>query len=116
VKNRAEANRLMAEFCATRTKRDAEVALAGAGLTAGAVHSYMEAAQDPHVRARDMLQEVSQYDGKPAHVIGPAAKMSRTPLRVRSGAASLGQHNDEILAELGLSPDERAKLREMKIV
>ncbi len=116
VKNRGEANRLMIEFCASRTKREAEEALCGAGLTAGAVQSYVESARDPHVRDRDMLQEVLQYDGKPAAVIGPAAKLSRTPLRVRSGAPALGQHNDEILAELGLSPEERAKLKEKKIV
>jgi formyl-CoA transferase len=59
---------------------------------------------------------VPQSDGKPAYTIGPAAKLSRTPLSVRSGAAALGQHTDEILAELGLSADERAKLRDAGII
>jgi formyl-CoA transferase len=116
VKNRAAANALMSEFCAARSVADAEAALAGAGLTAGAVRSFAEAVRDPHVIARDMIQPVPQPGGAPAPVIGPAAKLSRTPLSVRAPAARLGQHSDEILAELGLSPDERAKLRDAGII
>ena len=63
-----------------------------------------------------MLQPTVQEDGVTAPITGPAAKFSRTPTRVRSGSPALGQHNDEILAELGLSADERAKLREKGIV
>jgi len=116
VRNREAANALMSGFCAARSVADAEAALGGAGLTAGAVKSYAEAARDPHVRAREMLQTVSRPGGKPVTTIGPAAKLSRTPLTVRSAAPALGAHNDEILAELGLSPDERAKLRDAGIV
>ena len=56
VANRAEANRLVEEFCAARPVAEAERLCAAAGLTAGAVRSYAESARDPHVLARDMLQ------------------------------------------------------------
>ena len=55
-----------------------------------------------HVLDRDMLQEVEQEDGNVVPLTGPAAKFSRTPTRVRARAAKLGEHNDEILADLGL--------------
>jgi len=116
VANRAEANRLVEEFCAARPAAEVERICAGAGLTAGAVRSYAEAARDPHVVEREMLQPVAQEDGKPAPIIGPAAKLSRTPLRVRSGAPGLGAHSDEILAEIGIDESARAKLREAGIV
>ena len=58
-----------------------------------------------------MLQNVAQEDGVPAPIIGPAAKLSRTPLRVRSGAPGLGADSAEILAEIGIDSDARAKLR-----
>ena len=116
VANRAEANRLVSEFCATRTVAEVERLFGGAGLTAGAVRTYAESARDPHVLARDMLQNVAQEDGQPAPIIGPAAKLSRTPLRVRSGAPALGAHSDAILAELGLDEDACAKLRSTGII
>jgi crotonobetainyl-CoA:carnitine CoA-transferase CaiB-like acyl-CoA transferase len=49
-------------------------------------------------------------------ITGPAAKLSRTPLRVRSAAPALGAHNDEILAELGVPAEERRRLREQRIL
>ena len=116
VSHRAEANRLLSQFCAERSAAEAERVLAAAGLCAGAVCSFAESARDPHVLARDMLQSVAQEDGRPAAIIGPAAKLSRTPLRVRSGAPALGAHADEILAELGIDADARAKLREAGII
>ncbi len=116
VANRAEANRLVSEFCAARPVAEAEKLCAEAGLTAGAVRSYAESGRAPPVLARDLLQPVAQAGGKSAPIIGPAAKLSRTPLRVRSGAPALGAHSDEILAEIGLDESARAKLREAGII
>ncbi len=116
VANRAEANRLVSEFCAGRSAAEVERECAAAGLTAGAVRSYAESARDPQVQARDMLQNVVQEDGKLAPIIGPAAKFSRTPVKVRRGAPALGAHTDEILAEVGIDADARAKLRDAGIV
>ncbi|HXN86287.1 MAG TPA: CoA transferase, partial [Candidatus Binataceae bacterium] len=80
------------------------------------VRSYAEAARDPHVLARDMMQDITQADGTIAPITGPAAKFSRTPTRVRTGAPALGAHNDEILEELGIDPEMRKRLREKRII
>ena len=80
------------------------------------MRSYAEAARDPHVRERDMLQDVDARGRQRRAVTGPAAKFSRTPTRVRSGAPALGAHTDAILAELGVSREERALLRGEGIV
>jgi formyl-CoA transferase len=63
-----------------------------------------------------MLQEVAQEDGKIAPITGPAAKFSRTPTRIRSGARALGADTDSILAELGIDEDARKRLRDGGIV
>ena len=53
-------------------------------VPAAPVRTYAEAARDPHVRARDMLQEVERRRRRASRSPGPAAKFSRTPLRVRT--------------------------------
>jgi formyl-CoA transferase len=89
---------------------EAEAALLGAGLPFARVRSFAEAARDPHVRERDMLQDTPVEGGR-APLTGPAAKFSRTPTRIRSGPPALGEHTDAILTELGVPEDERAQLR-----
>ena len=71
------------------------------------MQTYAEAARDPAVLARDMLQTAGAAADVP--ITGPAAKLSRTPLAVRSAAPALGAHNDEILDELGVRRAERAR-------
>jgi formyl-CoA transferase len=116
LERRGEVDRLLAEWLAPRTVSEAVGALLAAGLPAAPVRTYAEAAADPHVRARDMLQWVAQEDGTPAPITGPAAKFSRTPTRVRTGAPALGAHSDEVLREAGLAPGEIAALRAAGVI
>ena len=74
------------------------------------VDSYEDAAHNPHVIERDMLQEAVLEDGTVAPLTGPALKFSRTPTRVRHASHAVGADNADILAELGLDEDEIAEL------
>jgi len=115
IRRREEVDAWMAAWAAPQRADDALAALVAAGVPASRVQSYAEAARSTHVAAREMLQPASAA-GREIPVVGPAAKLSRTPLAVRSGAPSLGAHDDEILAELGISSDERRALREAGVV
>jgi len=44
---------------------------------------------------RDMLQPIEREDGKTVPITGPAANFSRTPTRVRTRAAKLGEYTEE---------------------
>ena len=110
---REEVDAMLADWAGERSVEAAVAELTAAGVPAAPVRSYADAARDPLVEARDMLQEVTQADGRSAPVTGPAAKFSRTPTRVRSGAPALGAHTDEILAELGLSLEAQRRLRDV---
>ena len=116
IERRAEVDALLADWLATRTADEALAALLGAGLPIAKVRSYAEAAADPHVRARDMLQAVAQQDGTSRPITGPAAKLSRTPLRIRGGAPALGAHSDEILREAGFDAAAIAAFRKLGVV
>ena len=48
--------------------------------------------------------------------IGPIADMSKSPTTIAGPASTLGQHSDELLAEIGYSEEEVAKLRSDAVV
>ena len=116
IQRRAEVDALLADWLAQQDVAGAVAALLGAGLPIAPVRSYAEAAADPHVREREMLQDVVQEDGSTQPITGPAAKLSRTPVRVRTGAPALGAHSDEVLREAGFDAAAIAELRKLGVV
>jgi formyl-CoA transferase len=110
IARRDEVDALLSEWAAKRDVAEAVAQLGDASIPAAPVRTYTEAAADPHVRARDMLQEVPRPDGARVPVTGPAAKLSRTPLAVRRPAPALGADGATILAELGVDDSERRAL------
>jgi len=116
IARRREVDRLVADWARARSVETALAELTAADLPAAKVQTYAEAARDPAVLAREMLQTPDAPAGRAVPVTGPAAKLSRTPLRVRSAAPELGAHADEILDELGIAPARRRELRERGVL
>jgi formyl-CoA transferase len=108
---REQVDRLLADWLAERSVAEAEEAFLAHGLPISAVRTYAQAARDPHVLEREMLQPTSANGVPDVPVVGPAPKLSRTPVRVRTGAPALGAHTSEILDELRVDADTRARLR-----
>jgi formyl-CoA transferase len=80
------------------------------GIPAGPILSYPEAFGSDHAKARNMRMEIDHpVEGKVPN-IGFAVKLSGTPQQVRRHPPLLGEHNDEVLAELGIGPEERERL------
>jgi formyl-CoA transferase len=101
---------LLGNWLADRTRAEAVSLLREAGLPVAPVNTFPEAAKDPHVLERDMLQQTKLHNGATAPITGPAVKFSRTPTRVRSGAPELGEHNAEILESIGLDAETQEGL------
>ncbi len=112
LKRRAEVDRLLADWCAQRNVADVVNAFDAQGLPAVRVNTYAQAAAEPHVADRDMLQRVILQDGTDLPIVGPAAKFSRTPTRVRSAAEPLGCSTEDVLRELGYDADAIAQLHD----
>jgi formyl-CoA transferase len=115
IARRDDVDALVADWTRARTNAEALAALCEASIPAAPVRSYAEAAADPHVRARDMLQEVER-GGARVPITGPAAKLSRTPARVRFAAREIGADSEAVLAELGVDREERRALRDAGVI
>lgn len=64
-----------------------------------------------HLKARGFFATVADPDGDPVTMPGAPYRHSATPWRIRRRAPRLGEHTDEVLAELGYATDEVARLR-----
>jgi crotonobetainyl-CoA:carnitine CoA-transferase CaiB-like acyl-CoA transferase len=69
---------------------------------AGPVNEYAEVFADPQVAHNQMVVEVRHHGG-PLKVTGVPVRLSETPGAVRRPPPALGEHTEEILAELGLA-------------
>lgn len=100
-----------------QTKAGASEKLLAVGLPVGPVQNAKEIFECPHVEARQTLIEVNDPILGPVKLVGPAFKMSGNPEPLTRPAPLLGQHNEEILAEvLGYSAEQISKLREEAVI
>jgi formyl-CoA transferase len=87
-----------------------------AGVPAGPIYSVPEALDDPHARARGMVQELTHPQAGRVNGLGNPVKMSATPPVMAKAAPTLGEDTDAILRELGLADPEIAQLRTDKVI
>lgn len=109
IQRREEVDQQLAGWCAERTVDEVVDTFAALSLPACKVNSYADAARDSHIQSRDMLQTID-VDGQQIPLTAPAANFSRTPVRIRTRAPGIGEHNAEILGELGYNEDAIARL------
>lgn len=104
-------------WCAERTTAEALLALEQARVPAGPVLSPQQAHDDPHVQAMGILNPVD-YPGLPkaAPVVGTPVLLSETPGRITRRPPTLGEHTDEVMTEIGYSPEDIAALRARRVI
>ena len=71
-------------------------------LLCAPVNSLAEALEDPQTEVNRMIVELADRPSGPVKLVGTPIAMSDAPLTVRHAPPSLGEHTDEVLAELGL--------------
>jgi formyl-CoA transferase/CoA:oxalate CoA-transferase len=111
VAARAELRPLIAERLATRSTTEWLRALAEADVPGGAVTDVLAAFHSPEAAARSMLVEVEHPALGVLRQAGIPIEFGATPGSVRTAPPLLGEHTDEVLAELGLSTRDIARLR-----
>ncbi len=91
---------------------EVEAKLVAAEVPASRIYSVADMFRDPQYLAREMFLSAKLPDGRPFRMPGIVPKLSETPGEVRWVGPALGEHNEQVLAELGYSADQIAALRQ----
>ncbi len=101
---------------ATRTQAQWREVFAGVDCCCEPVLNLDEAMNDEQMRARGMVVELVHRQWGIYRQMGIAPKFSLTPGILRTHAPELGEHTEEVLAELGIEGDEIEKLRNEQVI
>ena len=118
LQNRAELKALLEEAMSTKTTEEWWKLFNRAGVPAGPVYSVPQALDHPQVATRGMVGtfENAPGVGRDIRLVRTGFKVNGETPRVYTPPPALGQHADEILADLGYSAEEIDALREEKAV
>ena len=101
---------------ASKTRDEWLELFAEAGAIAAPINTPVEAAEHPQVVANEYIVDIAHPDEGQIKVFGLPVKLHKTPGRVGI-APKLGEHTDQILAELGgYTAGEIAQLRHEEVV
>jgi len=119
VRNRDAMTPLMRQMTVMKTTQEWIDGLAPLGVPSAPVNTVPQAFADPQIQQRGMSIEMDHpisADGK-CRLIGNPINLSETPVSYRRPPPMMGEHTDEVLAELlNLDTDALQKLRDNEII
>ncbi|HLF04392.1 MAG TPA: CoA transferase, partial [Dehalococcoidia bacterium] len=90
--------------------------IAAAGVPCGPINRVSDVVEDSQVLARNMITSVDHPKVPDLRVPYSPLKLAETPASIRRPPPLLGQHNAEVLAELGYTAEEIAALRDNGVI
>ena len=116
VNNRATLIPLLQEYFLTRPVDDWVKDLQEASVPCGPINDIADVFADSHVLARQMFQEMPHPTLGSIKQTGLPIKFSKTPGGLDRHPPLLGEHNQQLLSELGYSDREIAELAENSVI
>ena len=92
----AEIDGAIGAWTAARSVAEVLDALNAAQVPAGRIYTAKDIAEDPHYRARGMIERIVTSDGLALDVPGIVPKLSLTPGRIGAPAPALGEHTESV--------------------
>ncbi len=81
------------------------------GVACGLINNVQEVFQEPQIQHLNMVKTVTSKHHGPQRLVGQPVQLTRTPSTIARAAPKRGEHSEEILRELGLSPAELEPLK-----
>jgi formyl-CoA transferase len=106
---------MIEEWTKTKTKFEAMDILNKYDIPCGPILSMKEIAEEPSLRATGTVVEVDHPKRGKYLTVGNPIKLSDSPTEV-TRSPLLGEHTEEVLAELGYSQDEIAAMRAERVI
>jgi crotonobetainyl-CoA:carnitine CoA-transferase CaiB-like acyl-CoA transferase len=106
----------LTDAMAVRTTQEWLDAFEQAHVPAGQYRAVEDLVDDPQVRANDLVVDLDHQALGSVTMVGPIVRMSGTPTAARRSSPTIGQHNEEVLGEIGYSGAEVAELVRLGIL
>ena len=116
VPRTAEIDDAIGRWCSLHTIDEALTILKHADVPVGKIYSVADMMSDPQFLARNMFEQHYFRDGTPVKLPAISPKLSKTPGHTRWLGPTLGEHNQELLRELGYTDEQIAAFREQHII
>ena len=107
----------MAKWCAKRTNQEAMKELEAFRIPVGEVLKAKDVMSDHHIKEKKVFKDMKYPEViQPVPIVGPAVELSANPGEIKTRAPLLGEHNNQILHDLGYSGDEILEFKKNRIV
>jgi crotonobetainyl-CoA:carnitine CoA-transferase CaiB-like acyl-CoA transferase len=114
--HRAELKPMLEAEFTTRTYAQWEVRLRANDLMYGPILSPLDVIDDPQALANNFFSEIDQPGVGKLRLINEPVRFVQDPASIQSNVPALGEHTDQVLADLGYTPEQIADMKENKIV
>jgi len=98
------------------TMREIQDILIPAGVPIGEIHDMASVFADPQVKALDEVVTIAHPKAGEIRVVGAPYRLSETPTTVRRHPPMLGEHTEEILAEIGYDTAQIVAFRQSGVL
>ncbi|NOV28127.1 CoA transferase [Cupriavidus necator] len=111
-----EIDAAIAAWTRTQTVESVLAVLRDAQVPSGRIYTVKDIAEDPHYRARGVIESVTSAGGLTVEVPGVVPKLSASPGAIHDRAPALGEHTDAVLKQAGFDDAAIADLRARKVI
>ena len=116
LKNRDYLNQLIEEVTITKTSNEWVEMLEKVGVPCGPINSIDKVFDDPQVQHLGIAQEIETIPFGDTKLVGQPFNLSRSSSSMKRRPPEKGEHNEDVLGDLGFSAEELDSLKEKNII